>query len=514
MSQPFHVAFLAEELRRRKEKNRLYSLRAFAKSLDLPASAVSRLLACKQEMSVAVAIQIIKKLKLGPDEQERFVFSVAQEKHEHTLLSLNEGAEIDALSAALRESEERYRRLIESVDQGVAIHELVRDGTGNAVDARILRVNPAWESLTGVSQQAATAGLLSELFPRAFPELIVLYDRAVRTRVAQRQEISFVDRDLWIDALIVPLEGDRYMAIGVNTTERRRIEERKSYLLGLNTVLKDLADPVEIQAAAARCLGEHLRCTNVYYSEYDAEKYEATVNAGYAAAGAQSLVGTYPLSNFSSAIEAGREGVFIMEDARTLERLSDGERETYLSIPILSAIHVALVKGGELVAGLTALNAEPRKWRSLETELLEETAELAWSAMARAHAETALRKSESRLALVFETLPLAIGIVDDKGELLLSNREMRTYLPTSKIPSRDPSQVPRWKCFDSTGEFVPPHDFAAARALRGDEYPDGLEMTFACEDGTEERVRVTSRAVRDPKGGITGAFLVVQALPD
>jgi PAS domain-containing protein len=43
---------------------------------------------------------------------------------------------------ALRESERRFRTLFENLAEGVALHELVLDASGAAVDYRVLDVNP------------------------------------------------------------------------------------------------------------------------------------------------------------------------------------------------------------------------------------------------------------------------------------------------------------------------------------------------------------------------------------
>ena len=55
--------------------------------------------------------------------------------------------------AALQESEERYRGLFESMNEGFALHELLYDESGEPCDYRFLDVNPAFERLTGLKRQ-------------------------------------------------------------------------------------------------------------------------------------------------------------------------------------------------------------------------------------------------------------------------------------------------------------------------------------------------------------------------
>jgi transcriptional regulator with XRE-family HTH domain len=85
---PFHVQRLASELQRRKERNCRYSLRAFATFLEIDPSALSRILAGKQELSVQVALQLIQRLELSAEEREKFISSVADVKYRNAFRAL------------------------------------------------------------------------------------------------------------------------------------------------------------------------------------------------------------------------------------------------------------------------------------------------------------------------------------------------------------------------------------------------------------------------------------------
>ncbi len=51
---------------------------------------------------------------------------------------------------ALRDSENKFRGLFESMTEGFALHEIVTDEAGRPVDYRFLDINPAFERLTGL----------------------------------------------------------------------------------------------------------------------------------------------------------------------------------------------------------------------------------------------------------------------------------------------------------------------------------------------------------------------------
>ena len=54
-------------------------------------------------------------------------------------------------SPALGASEERYRSLLNSIDVGFCVIELLFDDDGNPVDFRFLETNPAFEQQSGLS---------------------------------------------------------------------------------------------------------------------------------------------------------------------------------------------------------------------------------------------------------------------------------------------------------------------------------------------------------------------------
>ena len=67
--------------------------------------------------------------------------------------------------AALQESEERYRRLFESMNEGFALHELLYDESGEPCDYRFLDINPAFERQTGLKRQDVIGRTVDEVLP-------------------------------------------------------------------------------------------------------------------------------------------------------------------------------------------------------------------------------------------------------------------------------------------------------------------------------------------------------------
>ena len=67
--------------------------------------------------------------------------------------------------AALRESEERYRGLFESMREAFALGEIIRDDAGNPSDWRYLDVNSAFEKMFGLRRAEVVGRTYHEIFP-------------------------------------------------------------------------------------------------------------------------------------------------------------------------------------------------------------------------------------------------------------------------------------------------------------------------------------------------------------
>jgi uncharacterized protein (TIGR02147 family) len=77
MAQPYFQSCLREEFAKRTDKNPRYSLRAFARALNLVPSALSEILNGKRFPSYKMAEKILGVIELEPEHRERFISSLA-----------------------------------------------------------------------------------------------------------------------------------------------------------------------------------------------------------------------------------------------------------------------------------------------------------------------------------------------------------------------------------------------------------------------------------------------------
>jgi PAS domain S-box-containing protein len=127
---------------------------------------------------------------------------------------------------ALRESEERYRTLFESIDEGFCVIEVLFDAGGRACDYRFLEMNPAFAGQTGFGDVLGRR--MRELVPDHEQLWFDIYGKVAATGESVRFENRAEAMGRWYDvnAFRVGKPEERRVAILFNDiTARKRSEE-------------------------------------------------------------------------------------------------------------------------------------------------------------------------------------------------------------------------------------------------------------------------------------------------
>lgn len=126
---------------------------------------------------------------------------------------------------ALREREERYRSLFESIDEGYLLAEVLYDAQGQPVDLLYHEANPAACRITGVGTYAGRR--LLEIDPGFEPYWIEIWDRVARTGVPERLERYAAPLGQWYDFYVSRVgggDGRLVAAVFQDITERKRAD--------------------------------------------------------------------------------------------------------------------------------------------------------------------------------------------------------------------------------------------------------------------------------------------------
>jgi two-component system sensor kinase len=129
---------------------------------------------------------------------------------------------------ALRESEERYRGLFNTLIEGFCIIEMIFDRRGRPVDFRYLAVNPAFERQTGLHN--AQGKLISQLIPRVEPHWIKIYSEVVLTGEPARFVSEAKSMGRWFEVSAYRIGGaeSRKVACLFNDITAQKQAEKES----------------------------------------------------------------------------------------------------------------------------------------------------------------------------------------------------------------------------------------------------------------------------------------------
>ena len=187
----------------------------------------------------------------------------------------------------------------------------------------------------------------------------------------------------------------------------------EAFRVTLAEALRPLTDVNEIQATAARLLGEHLGASRVVYAEVLPSGKDVLVHKNYTN-GVTALGGSYRLDEFGRHLTADHRAgqTAIVPDVANSLHYTDSEKARYRTLAIAAHLDVPLIKKEQCVALLAVHQATPRQWTAREVQWVEETAEQTWATVARARAEAALRASEAHYRTLFESIDEGFCIIE------------------------------------------------------------------------------------------------------
>ncbi|MCG7362762.1 PAS domain S-box protein [Roseomonas sp. ACRSG] len=160
-------------------------------------------------------------------------FRIGEPEERRVALLFNDISDRRRVELELQKSEAHWRGLFEQLREAFSVCELIRDDSGRAVDWRYLDVNPAWEELTGLSREDTIGHTVRELIPDIEDEWVNDFARVIENgeTIAFSRQVGRLGR--WYEGRAHPLEGERFVALFLEVTERRRADEEARRLAAL-----------------------------------------------------------------------------------------------------------------------------------------------------------------------------------------------------------------------------------------------------------------------------------------
>jgi len=153
-------------------------------------------------------------------------------------VSIRAAAELDHrnVEEILSNSEKRYRSLYESMNDGLAIHEIIFLNN-KPVDYIITDVNPAYERITGLSRNTTIGKKASELYGTGAPPFLDIYSRVATGGPPENFDTHFAPMGKYFSISVISPANGKFATIFTDITERKL---RELTLQKINSALKAL----------------------------------------------------------------------------------------------------------------------------------------------------------------------------------------------------------------------------------------------------------------------------------
>ena len=140
-------------------------------------------------------------------------------------VSFENVTELRKIEDARKESEEKYRLLFETMTEGVCLHEMIYDDTGNAIDYKITDVNPSYESITGMKKEIAVGSIASELYGTDEAPFLDIYAKVADTREGTAFDIFWPPMEKHFQISVISPDKGKFATVFTNLTDRLQAEE-------------------------------------------------------------------------------------------------------------------------------------------------------------------------------------------------------------------------------------------------------------------------------------------------
>ena len=291
-----------------------------------------------------------------------------------------------------REKAERtLRALYASMNEGLALHELVYDASGQPVDYRILEVNPAFEAITGLSRKKAVGELASAVYGTGEPPYLDVFARVATSGEPATFETCFAPLEKHF-AISVFSPGKGQFATVFTDISKRKEAERQICLLNqvyslvshINEAIVRLSDRESLFRETCRITVEQGHFNLAWIGALDpaTKEIRPVAWAGQDLSYVAGLrITAAPTGNgLGPAGEAVREQrVVVCPDIASDPRMAPW-RDAALACEYRSSIALPLQVGGQVIGVFCVYAPEPDSFGAIVTEsLIEVAASLAFA---------------------------------------------------------------------------------------------------------------------------------------
>ena len=436
----------------------------------------------------------------------------------------------------VRESEQRFRSIFDSMASGMAIYEPVDDGR----DFVFKDINPAGARMANRTREEHIGRRIAEVYPRVRDMgLFDILQQVLRDGQPRRHPVALYEDtriQLWVENYVCKLASGDIVALYEDVTAQHEAEERERLAHEVLALLNRPGIAVELVGDILRLVRETLQFDAVGIRLREGEDYPYFETSGFskdflrterflcARDESGNLVrdaaGNAILECMCGAVLRGRtdpklpfftEGGSFWTSSSTqlLASTQEADRQSrtrnrcngegYKSVALIP------LRSGNDIIGVLQLN--DRRQNRLTPELVHFFEGLGASigiAVARMQTEESLRASEAKFRSIVDSIGLGVMMIDKDLKVLDMNRKMREWYPDVN-PDAHPVCYTLLEDLPGAG---PCKGCPTARTLRDGKIHEAKRIV-ASKSG-DKTYRVVSSAVHDAQGDVVAAIEIVE----
>ncbi len=135
--------------------------------------------------------------------------------------------DLKVLIENLTESERKFRSVFESMEEGVALHEILCDDSGVPIDYRIVEVNPSFEANTGIPASQIRGRTAREGYGTDDAPFLEIYAKVASSGKPEKFETFFVPLKRHFHISVFSPKKGWFATVFTDISERKRLEKER-----------------------------------------------------------------------------------------------------------------------------------------------------------------------------------------------------------------------------------------------------------------------------------------------